>query len=97
VRYIGLTPAQVSSNVIRQYIMQDILKCSTIGVRGQDPWGNLVTIFTNAFGYIEDYPAITHSLDLLGKTLGLHVIFALLSAKIGSDRLIYLNMNILHL
>jgi hypothetical protein len=44
VRYIGLTPPQVSSNEILQYILQDIVKCSTTGVRGVDPSGNPVTI-----------------------------------------------------
>ena len=66
VRYIGLTPPQVSSNEILQYIIQDIVKCSTTGVRGLDPWGNPVTIFIDVLGYIGDYPAVTHSLDLLG-------------------------------
>jgi hypothetical protein len=67
VRYIGLTPPQVSSNEILQYIIQDIVKCSTTGVRGVDPWGNPVTIFIDVLGYIGDYPAVTHSLDLLGQ------------------------------
>ena len=66
VRYIGLTPPQVSSNEILQYIIQDILKCYTTGVRGLDPWGNPVTIFIDVLGYIVYYPAVTHSLDLLG-------------------------------
>jgi hypothetical protein len=66
VRYIGLTPPQVSSNENLQYMIQDIVKCSTKGVRGVDPWGNTVTIFIDVLGYIGDYPAVTHSLDLLG-------------------------------
>jgi hypothetical protein len=52
--YICPTPPQVSSNEIRQYIIQDILKCLTTGVKGVDPWGNPVTIFLNVLGYIED-------------------------------------------
>jgi hypothetical protein len=66
VRYIGLTPPQVSRNEILQYSIQDIVKCLTTGVRGVDPWGNTVTIFIDVLGYIEDYPAVTHSLDFLG-------------------------------
>jgi hypothetical protein len=97
-RYICLTPPQVSSNEIIQYIIQDIVKCSTIGVRGVDPWGNSVTIFIDVIGYIGDYPAVTRSLDFIGRnSLGLHVIYALLSAKIESDRLIYLTLDIPHL
>jgi hypothetical protein len=65
VRYIGLTP-QVSSNEILQYIIQYIVKCSTTGVRGVDPWGNPVTIFVDVLGYIGDYPAVTDSLYSLG-------------------------------
>jgi hypothetical protein len=38
VRYIGLTTPQVSSNEILQYILQDIVKCSTTGLRGVYPW-----------------------------------------------------------
>jgi hypothetical protein len=63
--YIGLTHPQVSSYEILRYIIQDIVKCSTTAVRGVDPWGN-VTIFIDVLGYIGDYPAVTHSLDLLG-------------------------------
>ena len=37
VRYIGLTPPQVSSNEIIQYIIPDILKCSATDVTGVDP------------------------------------------------------------
>jgi hypothetical protein len=66
VRYIGLTPPQVSRKEILQYIIQDIVNCSTTGVRGVDPCGNPVTIFIDVLGYIGDYPAVTHSLDLLG-------------------------------
>jgi hypothetical protein len=43
VRYIGLTPPQVSSNEIL-HIVPDIVKFSTTGVRGVDPWGKPVTI-----------------------------------------------------
>jgi hypothetical protein len=50
VRYIGHTPPQVSSNEILQYVMQYIVKCSTTGVRGLDPWGNPVTIFIDVLG-----------------------------------------------
>jgi hypothetical protein len=65
VRYIVLTPPQVSSNGILQYIIQDIGKCSTAGVRGVDPWGNPVTIFIDVPGDIGEYPSVTHSLDII--------------------------------
>jgi hypothetical protein len=66
VRYIGITSPQVSSNEIIQYIIQDIVKFSTTGVGGVDPWGNLATVFIDVLGYIGDYPAVTHSFDLHG-------------------------------
>jgi hypothetical protein len=66
VRYIGLTLPNVSSNKLLQYIIQDIVKCSTTRVRGVDPWVSPVTIFKDVLGYIGDYPAVTLSLDLLG-------------------------------
>jgi hypothetical protein len=96
VRYIGLTPPQVLSNEILQYILQDILKCSTTGVRGVDPWGNTVTIFIDVLGYIGDYPGVTHSLDLFGHNSRAPCHLCSLSAKIESDRLIYLTVDILH-
>ena len=65
VRYIGLTPPQVSSNEILQCIIQGIVKCSTTGVRGLDQWGSSVTIFIEFLGYIGDYYAVTHSLNFI--------------------------------
>jgi hypothetical protein len=66
VRCIGLTPPQVSTNEVLHYVIPDLVKCSTTGVQGLDPSGNPVTIFIDALGYIGDYPAVTHALDLLG-------------------------------
>jgi hypothetical protein len=91
VRYIGPTPPQVSSNEILQYIIQDIVKCSTTGVRGVDPWGNPVTIFIDVLGYIGDYPAVTHSLDFLGHNYwaSYHLCSFILQDRIGPTDLPY--------
>jgi hypothetical protein len=66
VRCIGLTPPQVSTNEVLQYIVPDLAKCCTTGVQGLDPNGNPVTIFIDVLGFIGDYPAISHALDVLG-------------------------------
>ena len=66
VRCIGLTPPQMSTNEVLQYIVPDLVKCCTTGVQGQDPTGNPVTIFIDVLGFIGDYPAVSHALDVLG-------------------------------
>jgi hypothetical protein len=66
VRCIGLTPPQMSTNEVLHYIVPDLVKCCTTGVQGQDPTGNPVTIFIDVLGFIGDYPAVTHALDVLG-------------------------------
>jgi hypothetical protein len=66
VRCLGLSPPQMSSNEILQYIVPDLVKSATTGIQGLDPEGNAVTIFIDVLGYIGDYPGISHALDVLG-------------------------------
>jgi hypothetical protein len=66
VRCIGLTPPGVSTNEVLQYIVPDLVNCCTTGVQGLDPNGNPVTIFIDVLGFIGDYPAVSHALDVLG-------------------------------
>jgi hypothetical protein len=66
VRFIGLTPPQMSTNEVLQYIIPDIVKCCTTDVQGQDPAGNPVTIFIDVLRFIGDYPAVSHALDVPG-------------------------------
>jgi hypothetical protein len=66
VRCIGLTPPQMSTNEVLQYILPDLVKCCTTCVQGQDPTGNPVTIFIEVIGFIGDYPAVSNALDVLG-------------------------------
>jgi hypothetical protein len=66
VRCIGQTPPQMSTNEVLQDIVPDLVKCCTTGVQGQDPIGNPVTIFIDVLGFIGDYPAVSHALDVLG-------------------------------
>jgi hypothetical protein len=65
-RCIGLTPPQMSTNEVLQYIVPDLVKCCTHGVQGQHPTGNSVTTFIEFLGFIGYYPAVSHALDVLG-------------------------------
>jgi hypothetical protein len=66
VRCISLTPPDVSTNEVLLRIIPDIVKCTTTGIEGKDANGERVTIFLDIVGYIGDYPAVTHALDVLG-------------------------------
>ena len=66
VRVLGLTPPGVSSNEILRAVIPDIVCCTTTGITDTDANGNEVTIFIDVVGYIGDYPAVTHTLDVLG-------------------------------
>jgi hypothetical protein len=41
--------------------------CTKTGIEGKDANGERVTIFLDIVGYIGDYPAVTHALDVLGQ------------------------------
>jgi hypothetical protein len=66
VRCIGLTPLHVSTNEVLKHIIPDLVACCTTGVDGDDPIGNPVTIFVDVLGFIGDYLAASHALDVLG-------------------------------
>jgi len=66
VRVLGLTPPGVSSNEVLRAAIPDIVQCTTTGITDTDASGNEVTIFIDVVGYIGDYPAVTHTLDVLG-------------------------------
>ena len=66
IRIIGLTPAGVSSNVIINNIIEDIVRCSSEGVEVSMPDDTNVTLFLDVVGYIGDYQAMVHLLDVTG-------------------------------
>jgi hypothetical protein len=66
VRCITLTPPNVSTNEVLLRIIPDIVKCTMTGVQGMNANGEKVTVFLDIVGYIGDYPAVTHALDVLG-------------------------------
>ena len=68
VRCIGLTPPGVSTNSVLASIVPDIVKGATTGFDCLDANGKPLTVFLDAVGFIGDYPAITHAIDVLGHT-----------------------------
>lgn len=68
VRFLGLTPPGVSTNSIILSIIPDIVKGATTGFECVDANGASVTVFLDLVGFVGDYPAVTHTLDLLGHT-----------------------------
>jgi hypothetical protein len=91
VRCIGLTPPQVSTNEVLQHIIPDLVASCTKGVDGQDPSGNPVTIFVDVLGFIGDYPAVSHALDVLGHNsrAPCHLCSFLRQDRIGNGALSY--------
>lgn len=68
VRPISLTPTGLSSKEILKFIVADIVKSATEGVKGIDPYGNPVQIFIDPIGFMADYPAVSSVLDVKAHT-----------------------------
>jgi hypothetical protein len=68
VRFSGLTPPGVSTNSIISSIIPYIVRGATTGFECVDANGAAITVFLDLVGFVGDYPAITHTLDLLGHT-----------------------------
>ena len=68
VRVIGLPPPGVSTNCVLRYIVQDIVRGSTEGFPTKNAEGEDVVVFLDPVGSIGDYPAVSHTLDVLGHT-----------------------------
>jgi hypothetical protein len=66
VRCITPTPPNVSTNEVLLYIIPDTVKCTMTGVQGMNDNGGNFTVCFDIIGYIGDYPAFTHALDVLG-------------------------------
>lgn len=78
IRVISLTPTGVSTNVVFEYIINDIVTGSTSGIESVDAYGNEVIIFLDISGFIGDYPASSAAVDLKGHTASVpctHCIF----------------------
>jgi hypothetical protein len=70
VRILGLTPPGVSTNEVLAEIIPDILQGTTEGFELTDANGERVTAFLDVVGFVGDYPAVTHALDILGHNAG---------------------------
>ena len=66
IRILGLTPAGVSSNNVVNAIVSDIAKASSDGVNVEMPDGTTQTLFLDVVGYVGDYQAMVHLLDVTG-------------------------------
>ena len=66
IRILSLTPPGVSTNESISAITDDIVRCSSEGVGVDMPDGSRLTLFLDLVGYIGDYPAMTHLLDVTG-------------------------------
>ena len=66
IRILGVTPAGVTSNVLINAIIPDIAKASSEGVSVAMPDGSALVLFLDVVGYIGDYPAMVHLLDVNG-------------------------------
>ena len=66
VRIIGVTGPGVSTNHILRHISRDIIQGCTTGFHDVDPEGNDCIIFLDFVGFVSDYPACSHVLDVMG-------------------------------
>ena len=65
IRTISLTPAKLSTNMIFDYIIDDLIHAAVNGIEGKDPFGNDVRIFIDTVGFVADYPASSEVLDVM--------------------------------
>lgn len=66
VRLLGLTPMAVSTNEMQLNLIDDIIEMTTFALDGWDSEGRHVKIFIDVVGYISDFLALTHVLNVLG-------------------------------
>ena len=66
VRVLSLTGPGVSTNEALKYLFEDIVKGSIEGIREIDSSGKDYIIFLDCLGFISDYIACQHTLDVMG-------------------------------
>ena len=66
IRILGVTPTGVSSNHIVRAVSSDIANCSSVGIPVEFPDKTKLTLFLDIVGYLGDYPAMVHMLDVTG-------------------------------
>ena len=68
IRILGLTPPGVSTNIAIHAVVEDIVHGSSTGIPVKMADGATITLFLDVMGYLGDYPAMTHLLDVTGVT-----------------------------
>ena len=68
IRVLSLTPSGVSTNSVLNYILDDLVSCSTRGVECIDAFGDKVRVYIDVMGYLGDYPASSSVIDVGGHT-----------------------------
>ena len=66
IRILSLTPPGISTNADIDAMIEDITKCASIGVPAEISDGSTINLFLDVVGYIGDYPAMVHLLDVTG-------------------------------
>ena len=68
VRAISLTPTGISTNLVFDYIIDDIIDGSINGLECKDAFGQHVVVYLEVTGFIGDYPASSAVVDVKGHT-----------------------------
>ena len=68
IRILSLTPSGVSTNVVLDYLIEDIVQGCLTGFECIDAFGQTVRCFFDIVGFVADYPASTAVVDTLGHT-----------------------------
>lgn len=68
IRAVSLTPSGISTNLVFEYIIKDIVDGSVSGIESIDAYGNDVLIFLEITGFVGDYPASSAAIDVKGHT-----------------------------
>ena len=66
IRIVGVTPAGVTSNHIVRAVTEDIAKSASVGIPVEMPDDTVVQLFVDIVGYVGDYQAMVHLLDVTG-------------------------------
>lgn len=66
IRTISLTPKGISTNMVFDFIISDIVNGCVKGIECVDAYGEQVIIFLEVTGFVADYPASTSAIDVRG-------------------------------
>ena len=87
IRVTSLTPPGVSTNMVLDYCIEDLVTGSLEGFDCVDPFVNSVKCFFDIIGFLADYPVSSAAVDVLGHTANTpctHCTFTLLKSLLRS-------------